>query len=255
MKQRMQWLIPALLVAATFLSQAAYARKQRILFVLTSHDQLGNTGKKTGFWIEEFATPYYFFKDKGIEVVVATPRGGQAPIDPKSNEPAFQTEATKRYFNDQSAQALLSKTFKLSALKAGNFDAVFYPGGHGPMWDLANDAGSMKLILDFYNSKKPLAFVCHGPAALVNVKDQHGQYLLKGKKVSSFCNSEEEAVQLTNVVPFSLESKLRERGAEYVKAADWSAFAVVDGWLVTGQNPQSSQLVAQKLLALLKQPE
>ncbi len=223
-------------------------KKMKVLFVLTSHDQLGNTGKKTGFWIEEFATPYYYFTDKNIEIVVATPKGGQAPIDPKSNEPGFQTESTKRYFTDAKAQKLLSSTKKLSAVDQDNFDAIFYPGGHGPMWDLATDKNSISLIQSFYNHNKPIAFVCHGSAALVNVKNANGDYLISGKKVTSFCNTEEDAVQLTKVVPFSLENKLKEKGAIYEKGADWSSFTITDGLLLTGQNPQSSKEVAEKLL-------
>lgn len=248
-------LILALTAALSLFSIAVKAqvtKKEKILFVLTSHNKLGNTGKPTGFWIEEFATPYYYFTDKGYEVIVATPNGGQAPIDPKSNEPSFQTEATKRYFMDATAQKVLASTKKLSSVRHNDFAAVFYPGGHGPMWDLASDKSSIRLIQQFYASKKPLAFVCHGPAALVNVKDDDGNYLVSGKKITSFCNTEEDAVQLTGIVPFPLESKLKERGAVYVKGADWSSFAVEDGNLITGQNPQSSELVAEKLLGQIK---
>lgn len=228
--------------------QAQTTKKMKVLFVLTSHNQLGNTGKKTGFWIEEFATPYYYFTDKHIEIVVATPNGGQAPIDPKSNEPNFQTESTKRYFTDAKTQKILSNTKKLSAVNQKNFDAVFYPGGHGPMWDLATDKNSIALIQSFYNHNKPIAFVCHGSAALINAKNTNGEYLISGKKITSFCNTEEDAVQLTNIVPFSLENKLKERGAIYEKGADWSSFTIIDGLIVTGQNPQSSKEVAEKLL-------
>ncbi len=235
-----------------FNSLAQETSKQKVLFVLTSHNKLGNTGKPTGFWIEEFATPYYYFTDKGIEVVVATPDGGQAPIDPKSNEPAFQTASTKRYFNDAATQKVLATTKKLSQVNEGDYKAIFYPGGHGPMWDLANDKKSISLIQSFYNNNKPVAFVCHGPAALVNVKDKNGSYLVNGKKVTSFCNTEEDAVQLSNIVPFPLESKLKERGAIYVKGADWSSFVVEDGLLITGQNPQSSEEVAMKLFDRIK---
>lgn len=237
----------AILALSSAASFAQTSKKIKILFVLTSHDQLGSTGKKTGFWIEEFATPYYFFTDKNIEVTVVTPNGGQAPIDPKSNEPSFQTEATKRYFNDAVAQKLLSNTKKLHSVNQKNFNAVFYPGGHGPMWDLANDKNSIALIKAFYNNNKPIAFVCHGSAALVNVKLNNGSYLIAGKEVTSFCNTEESAVQLTKVVPFSLEDKLKERGAIYKKGTDWSSFVLEDGLLLTGQNPQSSSEVAQKL--------
>lgn len=243
--------IIALISLISHLLIAQSSKPKRLLFVLTSHDILGNTNKKTGFWIEEFATPYYFFKDKGYEIVVATPKGGQAPIDPKSNEPAFQTSATKRYFTDSKTQVVLSKTVKLTSVNQKDFDAVFYPGGHGPMWDLVNDQASINLIQDFYNNQKPVAFVCHGSAALINVKDKNGKYLIDGKKITGFCNTEEEAVQLTKVVPFALESKLKEHGAIYEKGADWSAFAINDGLILTGQNPQSSELVAEKLLDLL----
>jgi len=231
--------------------QAQTNKKMKVLFVLTSHNQLGNTGKKTGFWIEEFATPYYYFTDKNIEIVIATPNGGQGPIDPKSNEPSFQTESTKRYFTDSKAQKLLSNTKKLSDVNQKDFDAVFYPGGHGPMWDLATDKNSIALIKSFYDNNKPIAFVCHGSAALVNVKNANGEYLISGKKITGFCNTEEDAVQLTNVVPFSLENRLKERGANYEKGADWSSFTITDGLLLTGQNPQSSQEVAEKLLDMI----
>ncbi|MBL7930869.1 MAG: type 1 glutamine amidotransferase domain-containing protein [Bacteroidia bacterium] len=231
----------------------AQSKKLKVLFVLTSHNQLGNTGKPTGFWIEEFATPYYYFTDKNIEVTVASPKGGQAPIDPKSNEPNFQTQSTKRYFADPTAQSLLKSTKKLSDVNAQNFDAVFYPGGHGPMWDLANDKNSIELIKSFYNQNKAIAFVCHGSAALVNVKLKNGDYLIKDKKLTSFCNTEEEAVQLSSIVPFSLENKLKERGAIYQKGNDWTSFVVEEGLLITGQNPQSSEEVADKLLHKLSQ--
>ena len=245
-------IVVAILIVSSVSTFAQTSKKVKILFVLTSHDQLGNTGKKTGFWIEEFASPYYFFTDKNIEVTVATPNGGQAPIDPKSNEPGFQTDATKRYFNDAVAQKLLSNTVKLSSVNQKNFDAIFYPGGHGPMWDLASDKNSIALIKSFYNHNKPIAFVCHGSAALINVKLNNGDYLIAGKNLTSFCNTEEEAVQLTKVVPFSLEEKLKSRGAIYKKGADWSSYVLEDGLLLTGQNPQSSNEVAQKLFDKLK---
>lgn len=245
-------IIATVITLSSLSTQAQSNKKLKVLVVLTSHNQLGNTGKKTGFWIEEFATPYYFFKDKNIEVVVATPKGGQAPIDPKSNEADFQTESTKRYFMDGKAQLVLSKTVKLSNVNQMQYDAIFYPGGHGPMWDLANDEYSIALIQSFYNRNKPIAFVCHGSAALVNVKNQQGEYLIQGKNITSFCNTEEDAVQLTTVVPFSLENKLKERGAIYQKGANWSSFTIVDGLLLTGQNPQSSKEVAQKLFDMIK---
>ncbi len=252
MKNTVITILTILTAFCSISTQAQSAKKLKVLFVLTSHDQLGNTGKKTGFWIEEFATPYYYFLDKNIEVTVATPLGGQAPIDPKSNEAGFQTESTKRYFADASAQKLLSKTVKLSNVNQEQYDAIFYPGGHGPMWDLADDKNSIALIQSFYTQGKPMAFVCHGSAALVNVKNKQGEYLIKGKKITSFCNTEEDAVQLTTVVPFSLENKLKERGAIYKKAADWSSFTIADGPLLTGQNPQSSKEVAQKLFEMIR---
>jgi putative intracellular protease/amidase len=251
MKNIIITIIAIVITFSSLSTQAQSNKKLKVLFVLTSHDQLGSTGKKTGFWIEEFTTPYYFFKDKNIEVVVATPQGGQAPIDPKSNEAGFQTESKKRYFTDAKTQVILSKTVKLSAVNQKQFDAVFYPGGHGPMWDLANDKNSVALIQSFYNQNKPIAFVCHGSAALVNVKNKQGEYLIKGKNITSFCNTEEDAVQLTSIVPFSLENKLKERGAIYQKGADWSSFTIADGLLLTGQNPQSSKEVAQKLFEMI----
>ena len=251
MKNILTTIIAAVILFSFLGTQAQSKKTQRVLFVLTSHNQLGNTGRQTGFWIEEFATPYYFLTDKNIEVVIATPKGGQAPIDPKSNEPDFQTESTRRYFADDNAQLALSKTVKLSSINQNGFDAIFYPGGHGPMWDLATDKNSIALIQSFYDQKKPIAFVCHGSAALVNVKNREGVYLVDGKKITSFCNTEEAAVQLTTVVPFSLENKLKERGAIYQKGKDWSSFTTVDGLLLTGQNPQSSEEVAQKLFDMI----
>lgn len=249
MKNKIKSLFVAVFAIASLITYAQKEQKVKVLFVLTSHDKLGDTGELTGSWIEEFATPYYFFLDKGIEVVIATPKGGQAPIDPKSTDPSFQTSATKRFYSDKNAQKALSTTVKITAVKQKNFKAVFYPGGHGPMWDLATDKNSMKLIQDFYNNNKPIAFVCHAPAALVNVKDKEGKYLIAGKKVTSFSNTEEEAVKLTKVVPFLLEDKLKEHGANYSKGADWSSYVVEDGLLLSGQNPQSSEEVATKLLS------
>ncbi|MGB3145016.1 MAG: type 1 glutamine amidotransferase domain-containing protein [Maribacter sp.] len=222
-----------------------------VLFVLTSHDKLGDTGKKTGFWIEEFASPYYSLLDKGVNITIATPKGGQAPIDPSSDTDDAQTEATKRYWDDKEAQERIATTKKLSDMKASDFDAVFYPGGHGPLWDLANDATSIKLIETFNELEKPIGFVCHAPAALKNVKAKDGSPLVKGKKVTGFTNSEEKAVQLTDVVPFLVEDMLKENGGIYSKKEDWAAYAVQEGNLITGQNPASSELVAEKLLAAL----
>ncbi|WP_430425857.1 type 1 glutamine amidotransferase domain-containing protein [Maribacter litoralis] len=224
----------------------------KILFVLTSHDQLGDTGKKTGFWVEEFAAPYYALLDKGATITVATPKGGQAPIDPSSDTEDAQTKDTKRYKEDKAAQDVIANTKVLSDLDASDFDAVFYPGGHGPLWDLANDITSVKLIEAFNEQEKPIAFVCHAPAALKRVSGTDGNPLVKGKKVTGFTNSEEEAVQLTNVVPFLVEDMLQENGGIYSKKEDWAAYAVQDGNLITGQNPASSELVAEKLLAALK---
>lgn len=225
--------------------------EKKILMVLTSHDQLGNTGKKTGFWIEEFAAPYYTFTDKGVKVTLASPKGGQPPIDPKSDEPQAQTPATIRFKKDLQLQEILSHTHKLSEVKADDYDAVFYPGGHGPLWDLATDKNSIKLIEDFYNSQKPVAMVCHAPASLKNVKALNGEPLVKGRKVTGFTNEEEEAVQLTKVVPFLVEDMLKEHGAHYEKKGAFKPFVIEDGLLITGQNPASSEPAAEKLMAVL----
>lgn len=224
---------------------------KQILMVLTSHDELGNTGKKTGFWIEEFAAPYYAFIDAGVEVILATPKGGQAPIDPTSTLADFQTSATERYDGDDVAQAKIATTVKLSSLNESDFDAVFYPGGHGPLWDLTDNTDSIALIENFLKAGKAVATVCHASAALLNVKQASGDFAIKGKAVSGFTNGEEEAVQLTEVVPFLLEDELIKRGGEYQKAQDWHAFVVQDGLIITGQNPASSALVAEKLLTHL----
>lgn len=224
---------------------------KKVLFVLTSHSELGDTGEKTGFWIEEFVAPYYELIDNGVEVTIASPKGGQPPIDPKSEDKSAATEDTKRFDKDTTLQEKLSKTHKLDAVNQSDYDAVFYPGGHGPLWDLATDQKSIDLIASFYNNNKPVAFVCHSPAVLKDVK-VNGEYLVKGKKLTGFSNSEEEAVQLTNVVPILLENVLQERGAIYSKKEDWTPYAIEDGLLLTGQNPASSKLVAQKLLDKLK---
>ena len=224
---------------------------RKILMVLTSHDELGNTGKKTGFWIEEFAAPYYAFIDAGVEVVLATPQGGQAPIDPTSTLEEFQTSATERYYADEVAQSKVATTVKLSSLSAGDFDSGFYPGGHGPLWDLTDNTDSIALIENFLKAGKAVATVCHASAALLNVKQVSGDFAIKGKAVTGFTNSEEEAVQLTEIVPFLLEDELIKRGGEYQKAQDWHAFVVQDGLIITGQNPASSALVAEKLLTHL----
>jgi putative intracellular protease/amidase len=222
----------------------------KILMVLTSHDQLGNTGRKTGFWLEEFAAPYFVFKDAGVEVTVASPKGGQPPIDPKSDLPENQTEAMARFKRDETAQKALARTVRLEDVKAEDFDAVFYPGGHGPLWDLAESAASIALIESFYNAGKPVAFVCHAPGVLRHVTFQ-GEPLVTGKRVTGFTNAEEEEVQLTNVVPFLVESELKRLGALFEKVRNWEPFAIIDGRLVTGQNPASSTSAAQALLKVL----
>lgn len=224
----------------------------KILMVLTSHDQLGNTGHKTGFWLEEFASPYYVFKDANAEITLASPKGGQPPLDPKSDEPDFHTAATERFKNDAEANVELANTVKLAEINADDYDAVFYPGGHGPLWDLSEDQNSINLIEKLYNAGKPVAAVCHAPAVFRHTKNQHGGALIKNKSVTGFSNSEEEAVQLTEVVPFLLEDELQSNGANYSKADDWHPYAVTDGNLITGQNPQSSELVAEAVLGFVK---
>jgi putative intracellular protease/amidase len=220
---------------------------KKVLFVLTSHSELGDTGEKTGFWTEEFAAPYYELADKGVIIDIATPKGGQPPIDPKSEDPSAATEDTKRFDKDTELKAKLKETHKLADVKESDYDAVFYPGGHGPLWDLATDKNSIALIADFYSNNKPVAFVCHSPGALKNVK-VNGEFLVKGKKLTGFSNAEEAAVGLTDVVPFLLEDALQENGASYSSIEDWHPYAVQDGLLITGQNPASSKLVAEKLL-------
>ena len=223
---------------------------KKILIVLTSHEDLGDTGKKTGFWTEELAAPYYALADQGAEITLASPKGGQPPIDPKSEDPDAQTDATRRMAEDKELLGKLSNTTILSDIKMEDYDAVFYPGGHGPLWDLAEDATSQKLIVDFYKAEKPVAFVCHAPGVLKNVKVD-GEYLVKGKNVTGFTNTEEEAVQLTDIVPFLVEDMLKENGGNYSKLGDWSPYTVVDGRLITGQNPASSEKVAEELLKML----
>jgi len=224
----------------------------KVLFVLTSHSELGNTGKKTGFWVEEFAAPYYVMADAGVDITLASPKGGQPPIDPKSEAPDAQTAATKRYFADEALKEKMANTKRLADVNAANFDAVFYPGGHGPLWDLYNDKHSIALIQNFWTAGKPVAAVCHAPSALLNVTNEKGEPLVKGKKVTGFTNTEEEAVQLTNVVPYLLEDELKAKGGNYSRSSDWSAYVVQDGMLITGQNPASSEEAAKKLLALLQ---
>jgi len=224
----------------------------KILLVLTSHDQLGDTGKKTGFWLEELAAPYYALKDAGAEIVLASPKGGQPPLDPKSDDPDAQTDDTRRFKADPEAQAALASTVVLSSVKAGDFDAVFYPGGHGPLWDLANDADSIALIEAFTKADKPTGFVCHAPGVLKSVNGPDGKPLVNGRKVTGFTNSEEEAVGLTDVVPFLVENVLTANGGDYSKGPDWGSYVLTDGKLVTGQNPGSSHAAAEALLKLLK---
>ena len=223
----------------------------KVLIVLTSHDQLGDTGKKTGFWLEEFASPYYHLKDAGVLVTLASPLGGQPPLDPKSHEPDFQTDDTRRFDDDKAAQNELANTAKLAEMKVENFDAVFYPGGHGPLWDLHNDNDSIALIEAFIAAGKPVATVCHAPSVLLKAKDQNGDPLVKGKEVTGFSNSEEEAVELTDVVPYLLEDQLIAVGGVYRKVEDWNSLAVVDGLIITGQNPSSSAAVAEALVKAL----
>jgi putative intracellular protease/amidase len=224
----------------------------KILMVLTSHDTLGNTGRKTGFWLEEFAAPYYVFTDAGVEVVLASPKGGQPPLDPKSNEPGFQTDLTHRFEADPAAQARLASTVRLESVKAEDFDTVFYPGGHGPMWDLAEDETSIALIEAFLAAGKPIALVCHAPGTLRHVKTRDGKPLVAGKKVTGFTNTEEEAVGLTHVVPFLVENELKALGGIFSKTTDWAVHVVTDGLLTTGQNPASSGPGAKVLLDTLK---
>ncbi|MBD2108314.1 type 1 glutamine amidotransferase domain-containing protein [Nodosilinea sp. FACHB-13] len=223
----------------------------KILMILTSHDQLGDTGKKTGFWLEEFAAPYYVFKDAGADITLASPRGGQPPLDPKSDAPDAQTEATDRFGQDPEAQQALANTAVLSMLSATDYDAVFYPGGHGPLWDLAADTHSIALIEAFYGANKPLAAVCHAPGVLRHAKAPDGSPLVQNKGVTGFTNSEEAAVGLTDVVPFLVEDMLKQNGGNYSKAQDWQTHVVHDGLLITGQNPASSEAVAQALLQAL----
>lgn len=223
---------------------------KKILMVLTSHDQLGNTGAKTGFWLEEFAAPYYIFKDAGVSITLASPLGGQPPLDPKSDDPASQTDATHRFKADAQAQALLAATHKLSDMASGDFDAVFYPGGHGPLWDLAEDKQSIALIETMLQAGKPVAAVCHAPAVLRHPKID-GKSIVQGKTVTGFTNTEEAAVGLTDIVPFLVEDMLKSNGGTYSKGADWQPHVLTDGLLITGQNPASSELAAKALLNAL----
>lgn len=216
--------------------------------VLTSHDQLGDTGRKTGFWLEEFAAPYYVFKDAGVQITLASPRGSQPPLDPKSDEPGSQTEATTRFKSDRDAELALANTVRLSSVSAGDYDAVFYPGGHGPLWDLAEDPHSIQLIEVMFSTGKPVAAVCHAPGVFRHARGPDRTPLVRGKSVTGFANTEEEAVGLTHVVPFLVEDSLKQNGGVYSKTQDWQPYVVVDGTLITGQNPASSEAGAKALL-------
>ena len=224
---------------------------KHVLFVLTSHEDLGNTGHKTGFWIEEFAAPYYLLKDKGVKITLASPKGGQPPIDPNSAAENAATDATKRFDSDSETKEVLSKTIPLANINQADYDAVFYPGGHGPLWDLSEDKNSIALIESFYSNNKPVAAVCHAPAVFKNTKGNDGNALVNGKKVTCFSNTEEAAVQLTDIVPFLVEDMLQANGGIFSKLEDWQPYAVEDGLLITGQNPASSELVAEMLLKKL----
>lgn len=224
----------------------------KILMVLTSHDRLGDTGKNTGFWLEEFAAPYYVLKDAGAEITLASPKGGQPPLDPKSDEPDAQTEATRRFKADDDAKSALASTVKLQDVSAADFDAVFYPGGHGPLWDLAEDGTSIALLEDFARADKPIAAVCHAPGVFKSVKGADGQALVKGRHVTGFTNTEEDGVGLTDVVPFLVEDMLKSNGGRFGRGPDWASHVEVDGKLVTGQNPASSEAAASALVDLLR---
>ncbi|KFD18975.1 type 1 glutamine amidotransferase domain-containing protein [Tatumella ptyseos] len=224
----------------------------KILIVLTSHDTLGNTGEKTGFWLEELAAPYYVFKDAGAELTLASPLGGQPPLDPKSNLPDFQTDETRRFENDEAAKNELANTVALKSVNVDQFDAIFYPGGHGPLWDLATDKDSITAIEQTLAKGRPVAAVCHAPGVLRSVKKPDGEPLVRGLRTTGFSNSEEAAVQLTDIVPFLVEDMLKENGSDYSKGPDWGSYVVTDGLLITGQNPGSSAATAQALLQALK---
>jgi putative intracellular protease/amidase len=225
---------------------------KKILFVLPSHDQLGNTGQKTGYWLEEFASPYYEFVDNGYDVVIASPKGGKPPVDPKSLQPENQTEYTKRLQNDRTVKDKLENTLILSEVSPENYDTLFLPGGHGPMWDLSQDKDLKRIVESFYNNKKIISAVCHGPAGLLQATDNNGSSILKDKRVTGFTNDEEEAVKLDKTVPFSLENKLKELGGNFEKTENFKPFIVSDGQIITGQNPASSFLAAKKVVELLR---
>jgi putative intracellular protease/amidase len=225
----------------------------KVLMVLTSHDQLGNTGRKTGFWLEELAAPYFVFKDAGAQITLVSPKGGQPPLDPKSNEPAFQTDLTRRFEKDNGAKAQLGQTVRLDSVKQEDFDTVFYPGGHGPMWDLAEDKASIKLIESFLAAGKPVALVCHAPGVLRHVKTPAGKPLVEGKAVTGFTDGEEEEMGLAKVVPFLVEDELMKLGATFSKVKNWGVHTIVDGLLITGQNPASSGPAAKVLTQKLNE--
>lgn len=225
----------------------------KVLMVITSHDQLGSTGRKTGFWLEELAAPYYIFKDAGVEITLASPKGGLPPLDPKSNEPEFRTDLTLRFEKDAAAEAQVSKTIRLDGVRQGDFDTVFYPGGHGPMWDLAEDEHSIKLIESFIAAGKPIGIVCHSTGALRHVRTPGGKLLVQGKEVTGFTNGEEEEVGLTKIVPFLVEDEMLKLGAIFSKKANWGSHVVSDGLLITGQNPHSSGPAAKTLISAVKQ--
>lgn len=224
---------------------------KKVLIVLPSHDQLGNTGQKTGFWLEEFTDPYYKFIDSGYEVTIASPRGGKPPVDPKSTQKENQSESTQRFEKDKSAQAKLENTLVLSQVSASDYDTLFLPGGHGPMWDLSSDENMKKIVEDFYSDKKIVSAVCHGPAVLLQATDRNGNSILKGKKITGFTNNEESAVGLTKAVPFSLENRMKELGGKFEKGQDFKPFVISDGQLITGQNPKSALPAAEKVIEIL----
>lgn len=224
---------------------------KKVLVVLPSHDQLGNTGQKTGFWLEEFTDPYYKFIDSGYEVTIASPRGGKPPVDPKSTQKENQSESTQRFEKDKSAQAKLENTLVLSQVSANDYDTLFLPGGHGPMWDLSSDENMKKIVEDFYSDKKIVSAVCHGPAGLLQATDRNGNSILKGKKITGFTNNEESAVGLTKTVPFLLENRMKELGGKFEKGQDFKPFIVSDGQLITGQNPKSALPAAEKVVEIL----
>jgi putative intracellular protease/amidase len=223
----------------------------KVLIILTSHDQLGNTGQKTGFWLEELAAPYYVLLDAGAEITLASPAGGQPPLDPKSDAPDAQSQATQRFKKDDAAQSALAHTTPLREIDADEFDAIFYPGGHGPLWDLAENADSRRIIETFIAKDRPLAAVCHAPAIFEHTKKADGKSVVSGRRVTGFANTEEAAVGLTKIVPFLVEDMLKSNGGLYEKGPDWGSHVVVDGKLVTGQNPASSEAAAKALLKLI----